>query len=148
MKQRGRKSAAKLAVIVANVPASDHDRRRSSNNRALSSRDLPPSHLSDATKQWWAAIVSEHQLGEHELRVLTIACEAFDRREQAREALNKHGLSYTDDKGMVRARPEVAIERDSAIRFLRAMRELNLNAEPPDHNKNSTVGLSWRDLDR
>jgi phage terminase small subunit len=138
MKQRGRKSAAKQAM-------SAYD--RIANNRAVSSSDQAPAHLSDATKQWWAAIVAEHGLAEHELRILTVAAEAFDRRGQARQALAEHGLSYTDNKGMVRARPEVAIERDSAIRFLRAMRELNLdNAEPPDRNKNCTIGMSWQQL--
>ena len=32
---------------------------------------------------------------------------------------------------MVRARPEIAIERDSRIGFLRGLRELDLQVEPP-----------------
>lgn len=49
----------------------------------------------------------------------------------AREALAKHGLTYTDEKSMIRARPEVAIERDARISYLRSLRELNLETDPP-----------------
>jgi phage terminase small subunit len=61
---------------------------------------------------------------DHELRILLVACETLDRREQARETLKKHGLTFTDAKGMVRQRPEICIERDSAAAFLRAVRAL------------------------
>lgn len=51
----------------------------------------------------------------------------------AREAISEHGMSYTDGKGMVRARPEVAICRDARTQFLRSLRELGLNdTEDPD----------------
>jgi hypothetical protein len=51
----------------------------------------------------------------------------------ARQAIERHGMSYTDDKGMIRSRPEVAIERDSRTGFMRAVRELDLGSdvEPP-----------------
>jgi hypothetical protein len=115
-------------------------------DRGGSSED-PPRHLHAATKQWWVAVLQEHRLGQHELRTLQVAAEAWDRKEQAREALIKAGaLSYTDSRGMRRALPEVQIERDARIAFLRAMRELNLGIESPDHNKNA-VGISWRDLE-
>jgi phage terminase small subunit len=140
MNQRGRKSAAKQAI-------SAYDRTRSANNRASSSRELAPPHLSDATKAWWEAIVAEYGLSGPELYTLRIACEAWDRKEQARQALTEHGLSYEDNKGMLRQRPEAAIERDSAIRFMRAMRELNFgDVEPPDRNKNCLIGMSWRQM--
>ncbi len=69
---------------------------------------------------------------QHRLRALQVAAEAFDRKEQARIAVEKYGLVYTDPKGMVRARPEVSIERDSRIAFLRALRDLGLEVEPPE----------------
>jgi len=146
MKQRGRKGPTQQAMIAVNPHASGDNRRRSVNNRTSSLNDLPPHHLSDATKAWWAATVSEYGLSGPELYTLRIACEAWDRKEQARGALEEHGLSYTDAKGMVRQRPEAAIERDSAIRFMRAMRELNFDVEPPDRNRNCTIGMSWRQM--
>jgi hypothetical protein len=122
------------------------DNHRRSTNHVLSSSDSPPPHLSETTKQWWTAILSEYRFSDHELYVLRIAAEAWDRKEQARQVLQEHGLSYTDSKNMVRARPEAAIERDSAIRFMRAMRELNFDVEPPDRNRNCTIGMSWRQM--
>jgi len=69
----------------------------------------------------------EHE--PHALRVLTLACEALDRCEEARGALATHGTTYLDRFGAPRARPEVAIERDSRTAALRAFRELSLDGE-------------------
>jgi phage terminase small subunit len=134
MRHRGRKSAAELATIAP--------------TRAEPQRDpaAPPDHFSDATKAWWIEIITTHRIERHQLRALTAAAEAWDLKEQAREILAKRGLTYEDDRGMIRARPEAAIMRDNRIGYLRAMRELGLDkAEPPD--RNSTIGLSWRQLE-
>ena len=68
------------------------------------------------------------------MRLLTLACEAWDRAVQARVALEEHGLVFTDRFGSPRPRPELAVERDSRIAFARLVRELNLTddvaAEP------------------
>jgi phage terminase small subunit len=56
-----------------------------------------------------------------------MAGEAWDRATQAREALAEHGLTYTDRYGGPKARPEVAIERDSRIGFARLLRELGID---------------------
>jgi hypothetical protein len=57
-------------------------------------------------------------------------------------------LSYTDDRGMRRALPEVQIERDSRTAFLRAVAALRFGIEPPDKNRSSSIGISWRTLER
>lgn len=90
----------------------------------------PPKHLKAGTRKWWATVVREYELEEHHLRLLTLAAEAWDRCEQARKALAKHGLTYNDRFHQPRARPEVAIERDSRIAFARLLRELDLDVEP------------------
>jgi hypothetical protein len=69
------------------------------------------------------------------LRLLQLACEAWDRAEQARELLLQHGLTFVDRFGQPHARPEIAIERDSRIAFARLLRELNLDIEPPAANR-------------
>jgi P27 family predicted phage terminase small subunit len=89
----------------------------------------PPKHLNSETKAWWKMIATAYELEEHQYRVLLLACETLDRRQDARAALKKHGMVYTDDKGVVRQRPEVCIERDSAAAFLRALRALRLENE-------------------
>ena len=65
------------------------------------------------------------------LRILTAACEAWDRCCQAREVIDREGLIYTDRFGSPRARPEISIERDCRLAFMRAVRELDLDTEPP-----------------
>jgi phage terminase small subunit len=71
--------------------------------------------------------VKEFDLAPHQLRTLQVVAEAWDRKEEARKVLAREGLSYVDAKGMHRARPEVAVERDSRAAYLRAMRELALD---------------------
>ena len=89
-----------------------------------------PGHLSRDAKAWWRDVVQDYGLDPHHLKLLRAACEAWDRHEQARKAVRKHGLTYTDRFGQPRARPEVAIERDSRIQFARLLRELDLEGEP------------------
>ena len=66
---------------------------------------------------------------------------------QAQQALNKHGLTYTDDRGMIHARPEIAIERDSRTAFLRAIRQLDIKtAEQPRPRNPGGFGVTWHGL--
>ena len=90
----------------------------------------PPRHLRPATKRWFAAVCRAYALEEHHRRLLTLAGEAWDRGEQARAALEAGGLTFQDRYGNPRARPEVAVERDSRLAFARLLRELGLTAGP------------------
>jgi phage terminase small subunit len=77
-------------------------------------------------------VVKTYSLEPHHLHLLALACRAWDRAEQARQALAEAGtLTFQDDRGMVRARPEVAIERDARTGFARLLRELDLDTEVP-----------------
>ena len=53
-----------------------------------------PKHLRTSTRKWFASVVEAFELDEHHIKLLTKACEAHDRGEQAREALAKDGLTY------------------------------------------------------
>jgi phage terminase small subunit len=113
--------------------------------------DLPgdepaPKHLRPETQAWWRMAVETRRFKEHELRMLLVTCETLDRREQAREALKKFGLTFTDAKGMVRQRPEVCIERDCSAAFLRAVRTLHLDPLPPD--KRHPGQIPWYEKER
>ena len=70
----------------------------------------------------------------HHIRTLTLACEAWDRCAEARAILDRDGLTYADRWGAPRARPEVAVERDSRIAFARLLRELALDVAAPDES--------------
>jgi phage terminase small subunit len=91
-----------------------------------------PKHLSPATRRWWQNVVASYELEEHHLRLLTVAGEAWDRKENAREAIVREGLVFLDRFGVPKPRPEVAIQRDSEVTFCRVLRELKLDVGPPD----------------
>jgi phage terminase small subunit len=131
MGSRGRKSAAELAVIR---PALD---------RLTSTRESspPPEHLQPETKAWWTSITTDYELEQYQLHTLQAAGEAWDLYQLARAERAKHGLTFADDKGMIRARPEAAIARDARTSFLRAVRELKLDVEPPKPPR--VGGIGW-----
>ena len=57
---------------------------------------------------------------------MKLACESYDRAEQARAVLSIAGTVFVDRFNQPRARPEIKIENDSRIMFARLLRELNL----------------------
>jgi phage terminase small subunit len=99
----------------------------------------PPKHLRADTAAWFAAVITEYELDSHHVRLLTKACEAWDRSEQAREAIAALGLTYTDRFNSPRARPECGIERDSRLAFARLVRELGLDVAPPAEPRPPTL---------
>ena len=120
MNKPGRKSAAELAIVpaVPSKPAKSADRH-----------PQPPSHLSADAKGWWKTVVVDFELEAHHLRLLQSACEAWDRMQQARTALAKHGgLTFTKANGDISTHPAIAIERDARIAFARLVRELDLDS--------------------
>jgi len=95
----------------------------------LSNLPQPPAHLSVEAQSWWHEVVRDYALEPHHLRLLQAACEAWDRMSQARQALADHGaLTFTDERGTIRAHPAVAMERDARVAFARLVRELDLDA--------------------
>ena len=120
--KRGRKSSAELAVVTPPEPAPVRDW----------AAPEPPEHLSASAAAWWRDVTGEYALEPHHLRLLESACGAWDRMQQARAALAEHGgLTFEDPKGMLRAHPAVAIERDARTAFARLVRELDLGATGP-----------------
>jgi len=91
----------------------------------------PPKHLEPSTRQWFRDVSEKFELEQHHYRLLTLAGEAWDRCQAAREAIAKHGIVFVDRFGAPRARPEVAIERDCRLAFARLVRELDLDIAPP-----------------
>jgi|SRR5690349_7709326 phage terminase small subunit len=91
---------------------------------------LPPSHLSAPSKRWFRQVCEDYALEPHHYKLLTLCCTAWDRAEEARVAIERHGLVYIDRFGCPRSRPEVAVERDARVAYARLLRELDLDAEP------------------
>lgn len=103
--------------------------------KKASAKVKAPSHLAKATQEWFEQVVSDYELEQHHLRLLRLACEAWDRSQQARQAIKKHGLTFTDRFGSPRARPEVKIEQENRTSFARLLRELDIDAEPPTESR-------------
>ena len=91
----------------------------------------PPRHLSLPMRTWVASIVDRYEIEPQHLKVLVLAAEAWDRCQEARAVISKKGISYLDRFNAPRARPEVAVERDSRIAFVRCLAALSLENEAP-----------------
>jgi P27 family predicted phage terminase small subunit len=91
----------------------------------------PPAHLSSSARQWWETTVEAYVLQEHHLRLMQLACEAWDRAQAAREQLERDGLMVPGREGGIRPHPCIAIERDARLAVARLVRELDLDTEPP-----------------
>ena len=87
-----------------------------------------PRHLRAATRRWYLGVVRDFELEEHHRRLLQAAAEAWDRCQEAREALRRDG-AYVEGRYGLRAHPAVAVERDSRLAFARLLRELDLDGE-------------------
>lgn len=93
------------------------------------SENKPPAHLSADTRRWIEGILADYDLESHHFKILVKAGEAHDRGEEARKILKTDGIITTDRFGTKKAHPAVAIERDARVAFMRAVRELGLDAE-------------------
>ena len=91
----------------------------------------PPAHLSREVKKWFAQVIESYELEPHHLRLLTLAAESWDRCSQARAIIDEQGLTYLDRFEAPRARPEISIERDNRLAFVRIIRELDLDIDAP-----------------
>jgi P27 family predicted phage terminase small subunit len=94
-----------------------------------------PDHLRPDTGNWWSSVHEDYDLEEHHTRLLTLAAESYDRCQQAREAIEAHGLLVATGGGSWKANPAVAIERDARTAFARLVRELDLDVEPPSERR-------------
>src|SRR5690242_16414020 len=92
----------------------------------------PPEHLETTTQAWFRAVLADYELEPHHVRLLTLAAEAWDQAQAARQVIAVEGMTYLDRFGAPRTRPEIAIERDNRLAFARLLRELALDVAPPE----------------
>jgi P27 family predicted phage terminase small subunit len=102
-----------------------------------------PKHLRAATRRWFARVVDDYELEEHHVRLLTLACETWDRLQEARELIAKDGLTAPTRDG-VKLHPAVRVEQDGKVIFARLLRELDLDVEPPAERKRPPMLRSIR----
>jgi phage terminase small subunit len=91
-----------------------------------------PKHLGPVGRHLWRGVLADYDLTDaHHLSILQSAAEAADRECQAREIIAREGL-VAETRSGPRPHPAVAIERDSRIAKLRALRELGLDLAAPE----------------
>jgi len=86
-----------------------------------------PHDLSEAMQKWYVHVIKNYILDRHHELILEEACRANDRAAEAREILKREGLAVRDKYGQIKPHPCAAIERQSQIIFIRALRELRLD---------------------
>ena len=90
----------------------------------------PPKHLGEAGRELWSTIQAPYQIDDPGgLALLRAAAEAADRVASCRRQLDEQGEVIVI-KGIPRAHPAAAIERDSRAALIRALKELHLDLEP------------------
>ena len=104
-------------------------------NSTASARSKPPDHLRKTTQKWFKSVLSAYELEPHHVRLLTLAAEAWDRGQAAREIVDRDGMTFLDRFDCPKPRPEIAIERDSRIGFARLLRELALDVDAPEETR-------------
>jgi hypothetical protein len=89
----------------------------------------PPANLRPATRKWFKSVMADYALEGHHIRLLTLAAEAWDQSQIAREVLDRDGQTYTDRFGQPKERPEISILNAARIAFARLIRELALDVD-------------------
>jgi phage terminase small subunit len=88
-----------------------------------------PSDLSREMKAFWRRTAEVLEVDGQS--ILTVACRAWDRAEDARLGIAQEGLKSTNG----RLNPLVAVEAQAADRYLRALKQLGLDVEPITRSK-------------
>ena len=90
-----------------------------------------PKHLSPEARALFKSIADDYQIVDAAgLKILTVACQAFDRAQAARATIDQEGMTITDKFGQTKPHPLLTCERDSRAAFLAGLKALNLDLEP------------------
>ena len=86
-----------------------------------------PKSLRTKGKAFWKTVVDQFQLEDYQLVTLRLAAECLDRIEDARLAIQKHGLVIEGRLG-VKANPACEVEKNNKTIYARLVREIGLDA--------------------
>ena len=87
----------------------------------------PPEHLSEASQAWWREVIDGYDLAGHDLKLLELACGAYDRATEARAVIEREGITFETKSGDVKTHPAVLIENQARTSFARLVREMGLD---------------------
>lgn len=88
-----------------------------------------PAHLSEKMRKFYKNVCKDYEFELHHLELLQRACECFDRADQARDEIQKDGLTTVDRYGSIKPHPCVKIETDQKNCARLLLRELGLDLE-------------------
>jgi hypothetical protein len=90
----------------------------------------PPPHLGDAGRELWSGVQRSYQITDPGgLALLQSAAEAQDRIASCRRQIDEAGELIVV-RGVPKANPLCAVERDARAALVRCLRNLNLDLEP------------------
>ncbi len=92
-------------------------------------RPIAPRKLKPESRKFWRYVMETFELEPHHEQILRVCCESLDRMAVARSVLARDGPTFVDRFGQPAVRPEVKIEKDAQIIFMRGLRELDLDRE-------------------
>lgn len=126
-----RKSAT-VHVLTGTYRADRHGKKATSSEVAAPNgrRPRPPQGLSDASARLWRKFHEQYDLSSIPTQELLIsALRSRDVAEQARIALEREGLTFTDSSGKPKAHPAAAIARDARAAYVSTLRVLGFPSE-------------------
>lgn len=95
--------------------------------RKIRPPENPPAHFSERAKDLWSQLVPRRARSSERITLLQVALEALDRADQAREAINREGLTTTTKTtGAVHIHPLARVEREARQQFARIWAVLSL----------------------
>jgi P27 family predicted phage terminase small subunit len=89
--------------------------------------DEIPKHLKADARHMWQRLRADYTIDDScGLALLQAACEAYQRGQEARAAIDRDGATMPDRFGQIKAHPACAIERDARGQMISALRALRL----------------------
>ena len=119
MAQRGRKSAAALAIAPAVL--------RPNPVTTEFEPPSPPDHLGEPERLIWAGVFRDYDLpAMAAIAVLATSLEAHQRARECRETIARDGMTVIGRDGQAKVHPLLAVERDARQAWLSGIRALGL----------------------
>lgn len=105
-----------------------------------------PTHLKRHGRDLWRQIQAEYSVNDAGgLALLTTAAECLDRMRAAQKAISEHGEMVMDRYSQLKTNPACALEKDSRVGLLAALKQLNLDLEPlRDRPGRPADGFGWK----
>jgi P27 family predicted phage terminase small subunit len=90
-----------------------------------------PKNLCSEARALWRDIHNDFEVGADAREILRVGCMSLTRYLEAKEILDREGLTFKTASGQVKKHPVCSVEKDSLTSFLQAMRLLGLEFEQP-----------------